>query len=380
MILTTTNARVGKVRREKGNDGHEYIVASFVSMIPGVMNGSRGPLYYPPEEVAANPGAWDGIALCAGHPKGEDGAILSAHDPAVRARWEIGVVQRDTVTQTGNRAGEAWFRADLTRQRAPQVYAALNAALAGKRVAKIEVSTGLGTTDYEDEQTRVDPRTGQAYNRIATQYKPDHLAILTRERGACSVDDGCGVALNRSAPAGNCGCTPAAPARGGVDNAIPPQERIVVPSRREPTLDAPPMPVYGPSIVGVPWSGSLATANAQDDLLPVTNLFGPQDRAELGESDWRDGHPRGPRYGAHPGYETGGHSFDDTNRGTLYRGTPRPVVDPDSDMLIAPPTVEDRRVDAEYEMVQENYRKLGIANSAESDLLIPAACLPRAAR
>ena len=37
---------------------------------------------------------------------------------------------------------------------------------------------------------------GQAYNAIATDLKPDHLAVLLHEKGACSWEDGCGIRAN----------------------------------------------------------------------------------------------------------------------------------------------------------------------------------------
>ena len=44
----------GMVRHETLN-GRDHIVAPLSLIVPGVLDGSRGPLYYPPEEVAKDP-------------------------------------------------------------------------------------------------------------------------------------------------------------------------------------------------------------------------------------------------------------------------------------------------------------------------------------
>jgi hypothetical protein len=38
---------------------------------------------------------------------------------------------------------------------------------------------------------------GRPYNFVARNYRPDHLAILPDQRGACSIEDGCGLNTNR---------------------------------------------------------------------------------------------------------------------------------------------------------------------------------------
>jgi hypothetical protein len=81
--------------------------------------------------------------------------------------------------------GEAWFDAEYTQNKAPQVYKNLIAN------QPIEVSTGLGLS-----KSPALPRAafkGRSYDWIATNYAPDHLAILPNEKGACSLKDGCGV-------------------------------------------------------------------------------------------------------------------------------------------------------------------------------------------
>ena len=38
---------------------------------------------------------------------------------------------------------------------------------------------------------------GKSYTYIAKNYRPDHLAVLPDNSGACSISDGCGVLVNQ---------------------------------------------------------------------------------------------------------------------------------------------------------------------------------------
>ena len=67
MQYLTYNQRMRIVRREMLN-GREHIVAPVRMLVPGVLNGSQGPGYYPPEEVAKNPTDWDHSPITINHP------------------------------------------------------------------------------------------------------------------------------------------------------------------------------------------------------------------------------------------------------------------------------------------------------------------------
>ena len=58
------------------------------------------------------------------------------------------------------------------------------------KVGRLKSATGLRTSDEHVSGVHND---GRAYIAIARKYRPDHLAILLNERGACSIQDGCGV-------------------------------------------------------------------------------------------------------------------------------------------------------------------------------------------
>ena len=56
------------------------------------------------------------------------------------------------------------------------------------------MSTGLYVD--RDETPGTCPKSGRPYDAVARNYRPDHLAILPDQRGACSNEDGCGIVMN----------------------------------------------------------------------------------------------------------------------------------------------------------------------------------------
>lgn len=172
----------GKVRREyKG--GRWYTVAPATMMVSGVLNGSKGALYYPPEEIAANIDAWNGMPIVVNHPQ-VNGQFVSARDPEVMEQYGIGFVYR--VTNNGKLGAELWLEEDNVKRIAPTIL---------ERVARgeaIELSTGL----FTDNEAKPGTFNGKAYDFVARNYRPDHLAILPDKVGACSLKDGCGVLVN----------------------------------------------------------------------------------------------------------------------------------------------------------------------------------------
>ncbi len=191
-LLTTFNAQLGKVRREVIN-GRSHLVAPFTSLAPRVLPGSRGPLFYPESEIAANPGVWNHIPLTLGHPSDPlTNVPLSARSPHVVNRVKLGEIYEDHV-ENGHRKGEAWFDEELTKNKSPKIWQTLNDAASGKRVPALELSTGLFTENIE--AARNANHDGVSYTHIATNLRPDHLAVFEpgTQRGACNTDQGCGI-------------------------------------------------------------------------------------------------------------------------------------------------------------------------------------------
>jgi hypothetical protein len=205
LAVNTSRMTVNKVRREK-RDGRDFLVAPFISLRPQTLAGSKGGLYYPESEIAANPGIWNGVPLTLSHPTDPlTNTPESARQPHVAERFQLGTVYNDRLMSDGSRGGEAWFDVQQTATKAPSLYGKLMRAARGQRQAPLELSTGLYTDNipaYGHDSK------GKPYHAIATNYKPDHLAVLENQTGACSVEDGCSINLNsltrNCKPGGKC--------------------------------------------------------------------------------------------------------------------------------------------------------------------------------
>lgn len=173
------------VVREEVLEGRKHLVAPATLIVPGVLNGSLGPLYYPPEELAEKPAKWDNVPIIVYHPK-------SAESPKVFNEQTVGHVHK-AVFEEGSLKAELWFDENRVQHVDNGIYEAL------VNNQKIELSTGLKTQNEEAEEGAVfnSPVGKQIpYTHIARNHQPDHLAVFTDEVGACSLDDGCGV-LNK---------------------------------------------------------------------------------------------------------------------------------------------------------------------------------------
>ncbi len=185
----------GQVRRATFN-GRDYLIAPATSITPGVLTGSRGALYYPPDEIGKDVASWNGMPIVARHPL--DGDVpVSARNPGVLERQGIGTVF-ETAVANGKLQLELWFDIDATRRVDDRILRAIEAG------RPVELSTGLYVDAVDAPQGAVHngtDRDGQSYERpyshIARNYRPDHIAILMDEKGACSVADGCGVLVNK---------------------------------------------------------------------------------------------------------------------------------------------------------------------------------------
>lgn len=192
LIALTLNR--GAPARRVVKDGRAFLVAPLSMIVPGVLEGSKGKLYYPPSEVERNPGVWNGVPLTVGHPTDWYGNPVPARGSVVLKRFRIGHVANDRYDGR-RRVADGWFDEAMTRDKAPDVYTAL---LAGH---EMELSTGLFTDDEDAPGVAPD---GRVYDAVARNYRPDHLAILPNQTGACSIQQGCGLNVNALNPTTNC--------------------------------------------------------------------------------------------------------------------------------------------------------------------------------
>lgn len=167
----------GKPRREM-LDGKEHLVVPTVMIVEGVLNGSGGPLMYRGEDLQETPQLWDHKPVVLYHPAGK------ACDPVVLNSRKLGVVL-NTEWDPPKLRTEAWLDIERCNALDKRIIENLEA---GKVV---EVSTGLFTTNKSEEGEW----NGTSYSYVATSHRPDHLAILPDQVGACSVADGAGLGV-----------------------------------------------------------------------------------------------------------------------------------------------------------------------------------------
>lgn len=196
MYETITFNTVSRAKRIVRN-GRAVWVADATIIVPGVLNGSQGSLYYPDEHVKRHVPDWNGMPLVVYHPT-RNGQPVSGRDPSVLEEWGVGNVWGSEWDGTKN-VVQAHFDEDsvkridarLREQKGP-LYNAMLPRL--EKGLPIELSTGLYTDNIPANNGS--NHKGKPYTHVAVNYRPDHLAVLPDQRGACSIDDGCGINVN----------------------------------------------------------------------------------------------------------------------------------------------------------------------------------------
>ena len=181
--LINTNA--GYTISVKKHEGEKHLVVPVVMMVEGVHNGSHGPLFHPATELGKFPEVWNGIPVIVSHPQ-KNGVYVSANSPDIVDEQVIGRVY-NTRMEDGKLKAEVWINENKAIQVHPEILGYLHE---GK---PIDVSVGVFT---EDELTPGEWN-GEQYIGIAKNHRPDHLALLPNEKGACSLEDGCGLGINK---------------------------------------------------------------------------------------------------------------------------------------------------------------------------------------
>lgn len=187
MVEVTVNLQ-SKEARVETLAGRVHLVVPCVMLTVGVHNGSMGPGLYRERETAPTVDDWNEIPVHSKHPKGR-----TARRPRAYNKSRIGTVFN---TRWSNRRmrSEVWLDVKRTEEVEPEI---LEAVRNGR---KVEVSTGL----YLNRKRKEGVFKGEKYKWIATNQRPDHLAILLNELGACSVKKGCGLLANSRR--GKCKC------------------------------------------------------------------------------------------------------------------------------------------------------------------------------
>lgn len=176
--------------REEIHEGKKTLVVPVVMMVEGVHHGSAGPMFYSREELAYDPHVWNGVPVPILHPV-EDGQPISANSPKVIEERNAGRIY-NSKWEDGKLKGEVWL--DIVK--AELIWPGIvNMILSGM---PIDVSTGLFSTDEMIKGNW----NGEEYEGVVRNIKPDHLAILPGQTGACSWADGCGIRMNNQGEGG----------------------------------------------------------------------------------------------------------------------------------------------------------------------------------
>jgi hypothetical protein len=183
-MQTITSNKLKSLRKETLN-GVTYLVSNVRMLREGVLNGSRGALFYPIEEISDSVSAWNSMPIVVDHPKRGE-RFISARDPKVLNKVGVGFVFNCRQT-SDSLDGEAWIDLEKLREVHPELARQVEVGEA------VEVSTGLQTDNFDESGVF----NGKSYTQVAKNYRPDHLALLPGEQGACSIDDGCGLNVNK---------------------------------------------------------------------------------------------------------------------------------------------------------------------------------------
>lgn len=177
------NAEFARVRNET-LEGKQYKAIPMVMLKEGVLNGSNGPTFYPAKEVAKAPAGWNMKPVVVYHPT-VNGQGISATEPHVIENQKIGLIM-NTQWKDGALKAEAWIDVEKANKVDSRVMQSINNG------EMMEVSTGL----YSDTDVAFGSYLDRDYGKVASNYVPDHLAVLPDKKGALSIEDGAGLLRN----------------------------------------------------------------------------------------------------------------------------------------------------------------------------------------
>jgi hypothetical protein len=179
----TQSAYIPKIREYSGK---QYYVVPVVMMVEGVHNGSAGPIYHSIEVLSECVADWEFKPVTIHHPTNDDGEFISVQEEGILENWSVGFVSNAQIEDNKLKA--------LAYLDIQKLSILSDETLSNIQNGKImEVSVGIFTDNDEIEGEW----NGEHYTAIAKKHRPDHLALLPGETGACSVKDGCGVRVNQ---------------------------------------------------------------------------------------------------------------------------------------------------------------------------------------
>lgn len=181
-VANTYSLRVNLSSTESRREvfkGVDHLVVPLVMLRETVVNGGLVLL------SELKPQGWNGVPVTIGHPE-VNGKPVSANTPKVLEQWQVGHIF-NAWTDADKLKAEAWLDIEKTEAFRPGLVATLEGG------AEMDVSTGYYSTDVPE----LGEHKGKPYFEVHKDLKPDHLALLPDEEGACNWEDGCGVRVNK---------------------------------------------------------------------------------------------------------------------------------------------------------------------------------------
>lgn len=176
------NAEVSGDYKIFTHEDKEVLSVPVVAIVEGVLNS----YFVPEEEFGKFVNSWEGIPVPVDHPQ-VNGMFVSANIPDILASRNIGRFHNVTA-DGGKLKGEMWvYLADAEKKGFSEIVERL------KRNEKIEVSTAY----FADTEKKRGTFNGVDYSGVHRNLRPDHLAILPDDIGACSIENGCGTFQNK---------------------------------------------------------------------------------------------------------------------------------------------------------------------------------------
>lgn len=173
--------------RRETLEGIDYLVVPMSLLVEGVFTANEGPLYYHPDDAKESVPAWNHKPIVVYHPKDADGNFVSAASPSILEAHKVGIVLNSQYTD--KLISEAW----IDEKKADKVDKRIVAAILNNE--PMELSTGMisdiimGDGEYN----------GTKFVGRAVNYKPDHVALLPDQKGACSLKHGAGLLVMQAA-------------------------------------------------------------------------------------------------------------------------------------------------------------------------------------
>lgn len=194
--------------------GETFRVVPAVLVRSQVLNNNLGACYLPAEEITDNwAEEWNCVPVVTTDHPTVRGQAVSARTPDILNSFGAGFIFNAKTDQKGDERrliAEVW----LKQSRANDI--AELAVIMSKLDAGEPVELSTGFMAMGEEVTGV--YNGENYNIVLHPRGADHLAIFTEKTGACSVEDGCGLGVNKAVGNSTTGGEMA-------DNAAPPDVR-----------------------------------------------------------------------------------------------------------------------------------------------------------